>query len=151
MVGGAALEGQGDPALLQQGALAQGRLHLRSVDTDVRGAPPLLELPTTFEVEDPTGYYHTVIFARLEKTAENAYWENAHRAQLRPLAAGGIEAEDPAGAQAGLQAPPGGGAGGKGGPGGGLKAGGGKVKLPKVLFFIAVTSCPFLRFRFPAD
>eukprot|EP00959_Pyramimonas_sp_CCMP1952_P339467 7109571-Pyramimonas_sp.AAC.1 len=53
--------------------------------------PPLLILPTTFEVEDPEGYYQTTIFDRLVKTADNAYWDNAHRAQLRPLAAGGVD------------------------------------------------------------
>eukprot|EP00959_Pyramimonas_sp_CCMP1952_P103497 2164480-Pyramimonas_sp.AAC.1 len=53
--------------------------------------PPLLALPATFEVEDPDGYFKTVIFERLVKTADNAYWENARRAQLRPLAAGGVE------------------------------------------------------------
>ena len=95
--------------------------------------PPFLVLPTTFEVEDPDGYYRTVIFARLEKTAENAYRENAHRAQLRPLAAGGIEPADAAGAQESPPPPPGGGAGGRSGPGGGTKVGGGKAKLPKPL------------------
>ena len=83
--------------------------------------PPLLALPTTFEVGDPAGYYQTVIVGRLERAADNAYWETAHRAQLRPLAAGGAELEYPGGAGGGL---------GAGDPAENLKAGGGKARLP---------------------
>ena len=72
-------------------------------------------MPATFEVEDPEGYYQTVIYARLEKVADNAYWENAHRTQLRPMAAGGAE-EDGGDPSVGLrQAASGGGGGGLGG------------------------------------
>ena len=96
--------------------------HLRKEDfifaalTPTPEGPPLLALPATFEVGDPAGYYQTVIVGRLERTADNAYWESAHRAQLRPLAAGGAEVEDPGRTGGGF---------GMGDPTGGLKAGGG--------------------------
>ena len=119
--------------------------------TPVTSGEAFLELPDTFNLDDPDGYYQTVIFARKLRQAQAAFWDSAHRSTLKPLRAGEGEevqhppppylTDQPGGGRggrdrrgAGRTGEGGGGAGGGGAGVGGGGGGGGEVRrvtLPK--------------------
>ncbi len=56
-----------------------------------------LKLPDTFMVQSPTGYFTTVIEARLLRQAAKTYWEAAHRSTRPPKAGENEEPSKPEG------------------------------------------------------
>jgi len=103
-----------------------GKTHPRRDDflfaalTPTASGDAMCQTPYTFDLEDPDGYYQTVILARLESLAEKSYWDGAHAAKLRPLKAGVLEETE----ESGTGGAGGGGAGRGAGAGRGRGAGG---------------------------